>query len=71
MSLLFAWVYISDYFEVVPILAMAVQVLVSSLSMFSLCRFDDRSVCRVLLECTYGQRWEHLHYSSQMNLRKV
>ena len=28
MSLLFAWVYISDYFEVIPLLAMTIQVLV-------------------------------------------
>ena len=28
MSLLFAWVYISDYFEVIPFVAMTVQVLV-------------------------------------------
>lgn len=28
MSLLFAWVYVSDYFEVIPLLAMTIQVLV-------------------------------------------
>ena len=28
MSLLFAWVYISDYFDVIPFVAMTVQILV-------------------------------------------
>ena len=73
MSLLFAWVYISDYFEVIPFVAMTVQVLVR----FIFFPRRRRSLCPKLSsnnrehwECIYGQRWVHLRCLNQRKLKK-
>ena len=72
MSLLFAWVYISDYFEVIPFVAMTVQVLVGLFFCCDVVVSLSETIInnREHSECIYGQRWVHLHCLNQRKLKK-